>query len=98
MSTNEDTATGNANHCMRSVTLRVFYSADPTPCELREIPASLTIADLRTRLAQAIPSHPAPASQRLFFLGRRLMNDDMTIAEVISGLVVSIFANWSTSY
>lgn len=90
MSTNKNPAMGSAHQDMRSVTIRVFCSGDHTPQELREIPVSLTIADLRARLAQAIPSHPAPATQRLFFLGRRLMNDNMTVGEVINGLVVSL--------
>lgn len=98
MPAHEDTAAGDAHQNMRSVTIRVFCSTDHTPYVLRAVPVSLTIAGLRTRLAQAIPSHPAPASQRLIFLGRRLANDDMTIAEVITGLVVSIFAIWSTHH
>lgn len=98
MSTHEDAATGSSHQDMRSVTIRVFCSGDHTPYELRELPVSLTIADLRARLTQAMPSHPAPATQRLFFLGRRLMNDNMTIAEVINGLEVSISANLSTRH
>lgn len=85
---------GNSHQSMRSVTIRVFCSTHHTPYVLREIPVSLTVADLRTRLAQAIPSHPAPESQRLFFLGRRLTNDNITIAEVITGMAVSIAAHW----
>lgn len=93
MSTQENAVVGNTDQSLRSVTIRVYGSTDYTPYVLREVPVSLTIADLRARLTQAIPSHPAPATQRLIFLGRRLVNDNMTIAEVIGGLVVSIFAS-----
>lgn len=93
MSTQESAVTGNTDQSRRSVTIRVYGSTDYTPYVLREVPVSLTIADLRARLTQAIPSHPAPATQRLIFLGRRLVDDSMTIAEVIGGLAVSTFAS-----
>ncbi|GME25074.1 hypothetical protein GTA08_BOTSDO07324 [Neofusicoccum parvum] len=39
------------------------------------LPASTTIAELKAKIKDALPSHPAPDRMRIIYLGRVVMND-----------------------
>lgn len=66
----------------------------PARYTIRNIPLDTTVGELRLRLSEFIPGHPAPGTQRLFFVGRPLRNDDVTVAAVIGPLEVSTQVNW----
>lgn len=97
MSTNGDAAAGNARRSPRKITIRVHVigpSFDvPGCCTLNNVPLSLTVGELRIRLAQIIRSHPTAATLRMYFAGRSLHIDNATIAQVICPLEVCFFAN-----
>ncbi|KAI9751044.1 MAG: hypothetical protein M1815_001447 [Lichina confinis] len=44
----------------------------PSPLILTDVPAALTVGELRLRIRDSIPNHPAPERQRLIHLGRML--------------------------
>lgn len=97
MSTHETPTENDAPENSGGITIHFVSPSFTTPARytIRNIPLETTVGDLRLRLSEFIPGHPAPASQRLFFVGRPLRNDDATIAAVIGPLEVSALVNRS---
>nr|POE69027.1 hypothetical protein CFP56_77270 [Quercus suber] len=52
--------------------------------DLGEVPTTATIGGLRQIIERALPSHPGPATQRLMFAGRALVDNDQTIADALN--------------
>nr|POF23957.1 hypothetical protein CFP56_54893 [Quercus suber] len=52
--------------------------------DLGEVPTTASVGRLRQNIEHALPSHPAPANQRLLYAGRALVDNDQTIAEALN--------------
>ncbi|KAI2791082.1 hypothetical protein POX_c03937 [Penicillium oxalicum] len=67
----------------RAVTIHVLSPSLPPPSRvtLRDVPLETTVAQLRTRISLSLPHQPEPATQRLIYLGRVLVNDSSTLSE-----------------
>lgn len=50
---------------------------------LHDLPRSTTVAGLKTRISQSIPSQPLPESQRLIYRGKPLVNQN----EMLQGIL-----------
>jgi hypothetical protein len=53
-----------------------------------DLPVSITIADLKLKIQQELPSHPPPERQRLIYLGRVLQPDSETLVHFLSENIV----------
>ena len=49
---------------------------------LRDLPVSTTIADLRVKLHNELPGNPSPERLRLIYLGRLIRRDSDTLLDV----------------
>lgn len=58
--------------------------------ELSALPVDTTLAILRQKICDIVPSHPPPERQRLIFQGRLLANDNDTLENVFGPAAVSI--------
>ncbi|OJK04517.1 hypothetical protein ASPACDRAFT_38076 [Aspergillus aculeatus ATCC 16872] len=68
-----------------SFTLHVLCPSLPPPNRytIQDVSPSTTVADLKARLAGAIPSQPSPDSQRLIYRGKPLLNDAAALRDVL---------------
>ncbi|RAK78394.1 uncharacterized protein BO72DRAFT_526799 [Aspergillus fijiensis CBS 313.89] len=68
-----------------SFTLHVLCPSLPPPNRytIQDVSPSTTVADLKARLAGAIPSRPSPDSQRLIYRGKPLLNDAAALRDVL---------------
>ncbi|KAL2871869.1 uncharacterized protein BJX67DRAFT_340850 [Aspergillus lucknowensis] len=78
----------------RSLVLHVLCPSVPAPNRFtfRNLPLSTTVADLKVRLSRSIQSHPNSDSQRLFYLGKPLLDDGATLQSVFEPLNGSEFS------
>ena len=53
-----------------------------------DLPISITIADLKLKIQQELPSHPSPERQRLIYLGRVLQPDSETLVHFLGQNIV----------
>lgn len=53
-----------------------------------DLPVTTTIAELKLRIQQELPSHPSPERQRLIYLGRVLQPDSETLIHFLSQNIV----------
>ncbi|KAH3079745.1 hypothetical protein KXW28_004119 [Aspergillus fumigatus] len=67
----------------RSITLHVLCPSLPNRFTFDDLPLSTTVAGLKARLTESIPSRPAPSNQRLIWRGRALLDDAMTLESVL---------------
>ncbi|EAW22278.1 uncharacterized protein NFIA_009580 [Aspergillus fischeri NRRL 181] len=67
----------------RSITLHVLCPSLPNRFTFNDLPLSTTVAGLKARLTESIPSRPAPSNQRLIWRGRALLDDAMTLESVL---------------
>ncbi|KAL6237794.1 hypothetical protein BDW75DRAFT_203145 [Aspergillus navahoensis] len=51
----------------------------PNRFTFTNLPLSSTIADLKVRISQTVPSRPTPNNQRLLYLGKLLSDDSVTL-------------------
>src|SRR5947207_234137 len=56
-----------------------------------DLPVNITVADLKIKIQQELPSHPAPERQRLIYLGRVLQPDSETLVHFLSQNIVRRF-------
>ncbi|KAL4913494.1 hypothetical protein BDW62DRAFT_192316 [Aspergillus aurantiobrunneus] len=72
----------------RGFILHVLCPSLPPPNRFtfNELPLSITVADLKARISQSIPSHPTPNSQRLLYLGKLLSDDNLTLQSLFGPL------------
>lgn len=54
------------------------------------IPKTITIAELKERIQNELPSHPAPTKQRLIYLGRVLQPETETLLHFLGESSVGI--------
>lgn len=76
----EDSGTAPAN-----IALHVLSPSLPPPSRfiLKDLPRSSTIAELKTRISQSIPSQPSPQHQRLIYRGKPLVNHNETLQGIL---------------
>ncbi|PWY90045.1 hypothetical protein BO70DRAFT_359036 [Aspergillus heteromorphus CBS 117.55] len=69
----------------RSFVLHVLCPSLPPPNKfsLEGLSPSSTVAALKARISQTIPSEPSPESQRLIYRGKPLINDVVTLRDVL---------------
>jgi hypothetical protein len=77
----------------RSITLHVLCPSLPNRFTFDDLPLSTTVAGLKARLTESIPSRPAPSNQRLIWRGRALLDDAMTLESVLGPTDVCSTAN-----
>lgn len=76
---------------VKGFTLHVLCPSLPSPNRFtfRGLPLSITVADLKVRISESIPSQPAPKSQKLLYLGKILADDNVTLQSLFGSLDVS---------
>lgn len=74
------------------VALHVLSPSLPPPSRftLNDLPRATTIAGLKTRISQSIPSQPSLENQRLIYRGRPLVNHHDTLEGILEPPGVSI--------
>ncbi|KAL2822325.1 hypothetical protein BDW59DRAFT_102756 [Aspergillus cavernicola] len=77
-----------------SLVLHVLCPSLPSPNRFtfNDLPLSATIADLKIHLSTSIPSRPSSGSQRLFYLGKLLSDDNVTLQSLFEPLDGSEFS------
>jgi len=68
-----------------NIALHVLSPSLPPPSRftLNDLPRSTTVADLKTRISQSIPSQPSSVNQRLIYRGKPLMNQNETLQTIL---------------
>jgi hypothetical protein len=61
----------------------------PNRFTFTNLPLSSTIADLKVRISQTVPSRPVPDNQKLLYLGKLLSNDSVTLQSLFEPVNVS---------
>lgn len=76
-----DSSDASAAH----VALHVLSPSLPPPSRftLNDLPRATTIAGLKTRISQSIPSRPSLENQRLIYRGRPLVNHHDTLEGIL---------------
>ncbi|KAL4809255.1 hypothetical protein BDV18DRAFT_77656 [Aspergillus unguis] len=82
------------NSGSESFILHVLCPSLPPPNRftLNDLPPSTTIADLKVRISQSIPSRPNPDSQKLLYLGKLLLDGNVTLQSLFEPLDGSEFS------
>ncbi|KAL4785881.1 hypothetical protein BJX76DRAFT_150016 [Aspergillus varians] len=75
----------------KGLTLHVLCPSLPSPNRFtfNDLPLSITVADLKDRISQSVPSRPTPGSQRLLYLGKQLSDDAVTLQSLFEPLNAS---------
>ncbi|KNG84779.1 hypothetical protein ANOM_006835 [Aspergillus nomiae NRRL 13137] len=75
----------NATSGTQGFTLHVLCPSLPPPNRFtfNDLVPSITIAGLKARISQSIPSRPSPETQRLIYRGKPISNDDWTLQKVL---------------
>ncbi|KAL4742159.1 hypothetical protein BDV11DRAFT_30101 [Aspergillus similis] len=58
----------------------------PNRFTFTNLPLSSTIADLKVRISQTVPSHPAPDNQKLLYLGKLLSDDSVMLQSLFESV------------
>ena len=70
----------------------------PNKHTFSDVPTSTTVAELKTKICNAVPSRPATERQRLIYRGKALLKDGATLAEIFSqGTVRALYLYFSDS-
>lgn len=56
----------------------------PNKLTFSDVPTTTTVAELKTKICNAVPSRPATERQRLIYRGKALVKDGATLAEIFS--------------
>ncbi|RJE19360.1 Conserved fungal protein [Aspergillus sclerotialis] len=69
----------------RKIVLHVLCPTLPSPNRFtfHDFTLSSTVASLKTRLSESIPSRPTPAIQKLIYCGKPIANDGLTLQSVL---------------
>lgn len=70
----------------QTILLHVLSPSIEIPHKLifSDVPTSTTVAELKTRICNAVPSRPASERQRLIYRGKALVKDGATLSEIFS--------------
>lgn len=61
----------------------------PNRITFEDLPVALTVAELKARITQAMPSKPHASQQRLIYRGKPLLNDSLSLRQVLEPPEVS---------
>lgn len=69
----------------RRILLHVLSPSSEVPNKLTftEFPTSATVAELKKAIQDAVATRPAPERQRLIYRGRALLQDNISISDII---------------
>lgn len=56
----------------------------PNKLTFSDVPTSTTVAELKKRICNSVPSRPATERQRLIYRGKAIVKDGATLAEIFS--------------
>ncbi|KAL3481979.1 hypothetical protein BJX99DRAFT_217913 [Aspergillus californicus] len=75
------------------IVLHVLCPSLPTPRRItfNDIPLSATIAYLKSRLSESIPSRPSSDQQRLLYMGKPVSDDQVTLQSLFEPLDGSVY-------
>lgn len=78
------------------ITLHVLSPSTEVPNKItfKDCSASTTVAELKAKICHAIPTKPAPERQRLIYRGRPLIQDTVTLGDVLTQEAVRPHALW----
>ena len=70
----------------QTILLHVLSPSTEVPNKLifSDVPTSTTVAELKTRICNTVPSRPALERQRLIYRGKALVKEGATLAEIFS--------------
>jgi hypothetical protein len=74
--------------------IRVIYlvTGNPRPPHtLERVSLDTTTGELRQRIQNELPEHPPPAEQRLIYLGRPLLRNEVTLRDVLR---IEVCSKW----
>lgn len=79
----------------RLVRIHVLCPSLPAPNRftVETVPLSSTVAQLKSRITELVPSQPPPDTQRLIFRGKILANGNATISDILGPHDVCSFYN-----
>lgn len=82
----------NSENDSQKIALHVLCPTLPWPNRftLDKVTLSTTIAALKSRISESIPSRPPATSQRLIYCGKPITNDDLTLRSVLEPVEVSV--------
>lgn len=70
----------------------------PNKLTFSDVPTSTTVAELKTKICNVVPSRPATERQRLIYRGKALVKDGATLAEIFSQETVRrLYLNFNDS-
>lgn len=83
---------GEENRRLRTITIHILSPSLPAPNRftINDLPIETTVGELRARITQALPSQPAPSTQRLIYQGRPLLNNTQMLSEVLGTVEVGL--------
>ncbi len=64
----------------------------PTKLTFSNVPTSTTVAELKTKISDAVPSRPAKERQRLIYRGKALVQEGATLKDIFSQETVCLVA------
>jgi hypothetical protein len=75
-----------------SANLNILCQTLPPPGRfpMTNLPLTITIGQLRNRIAEIFPGNPPPATQRLIYQGRALLDDSVTLGAILPSANVSL--------
>ncbi|KAL8823026.1 MAG: hypothetical protein Q9191_006252, partial [Dirinaria sp. TL-2023a] len=81
----------------RNITLNILSPSTEVPDKLTfsDCTPSTTVADLKSKIQNAVATRPAPERQRLIYRGRPLVQDTATLADVFTPSVISVADEFS---
>ncbi|KAL5362892.1 hypothetical protein BJX96DRAFT_177580 [Aspergillus floccosus] len=80
-----DTASSATSDTSLEFILHVLCPSLPPPNRFtfRDLTASNTLADLKTRICQIVPNRPSPELQRLIYCGKPLLDDSVSLQRIL---------------
>lgn len=72
-------------NCVHKIVLHVLSPSLDAPNRItfEELPVALTVAELKARITQAMPTKPHASQQRLIYRGKPLLNDSMVLQQIL---------------
>ncbi|PGH15901.1 hypothetical protein AJ79_02068 [Helicocarpus griseus UAMH5409] len=79
------TELGPANPEPQTIVLHIISPSleAPNRITLDDLPVTINIADLKTRLSETLPNRPGPDTQRLIYRGKPLSNNEEPLSNIV---------------
>lgn len=78
-----------AEEAPRTVVLHVLSPSLENRLTFDNLPLTTTVGALKERITQSIPSRPSAAQQRLIYRGKALLDDNVTLQNILEPPTVS---------